>query len=95
VQKKFCQIVHYPVLPTEAHIRNDEFQSVPLGHRQIPPVQLEPPRQLELLQYSPAPAAVRQVLVFTGLIGHNVQDCPNATRSRHVTPFYKYIIMFE
>jgi hypothetical protein len=83
------------VLLVEAHTRNDEFQTVPVGHRQIPPVQLLPPRQLELLQNSPAPAAVRQVLVFTGLIGHNVQACPNATRSRHVIPFYKYIIMFE
>jgi len=54
------------VLLVEAHTRNDEFQTVPVGHRQIPPVQLLPPRQLELLQNSPAPAAVRQVLVSTG-----------------------------
>ncbi len=74
----------YPVLLGEAHIRNVEFQSVPEGHRQTPPVQLLPPRQLELVQYSPAPAALKQVLVFTGLIGHNVQACPNPTRSRHV-----------
>lgn len=51
----------------EAHIRKVEFQTLPAGQLQDPPVQLLPPRQLELLQISPAPAALRQVLVRTGL----------------------------
>ena len=48
-------------------MRNVEFQTVPGGQTQVPPVQLVPPGQLELLQISPEPAADKQVAVFTGL----------------------------
>ena len=48
------------------HRRNVEFQIVPDGQAQTPPVQLLPPIQKLLVQISPAPAADRQVLVLTG-----------------------------
>lgn len=47
-------------------MRNVVFQSEPDGHPQTPPVQLLPPGQVLLLQTSPAPAALKQVLVLTG-----------------------------
>ena len=62
---------HYPA--TTAHIKNIEFQVVPVGQLQVPPIQLVPPVQVELLQSSPAPAALKQVLVATGDRGHDVQ----------------------
>lgn len=66
-------------------IRNDEFHAVPLGHVHVPPVQLVPLTQLVALsQMSPAPAALRQVVVLTGLCGQDVQESPNMPRSRHV-----------
>ncbi len=51
----------------EAHKRNVEFQFVVDGQVQTPPVQLLPPTQELLVQYSPAPAALKQVSVLTGL----------------------------
>ena len=62
---KFGFIFHYPVL-VDAHIINVEFQTVPDGQTQVPPVQLLPPKQEVLVQISPAPAAFRQVVVLTG-----------------------------
>ena len=58
-------IVVHPVLIV-AHMKNVEFQREPLGQPQTPPVQFEPPVQILLLQTRPAPAALKQVLVFTG-----------------------------
>lgn len=76
-------VFFHPVLIV-AHIKNVEFHREPLGQPQKPPVQFEPPTQTLLLQTSPAPAALKQVLVFTGYCGQSVQGCPSRTRSLHV-----------
>ena len=86
----------YHSYPVTAHIRNAEFQAVPLGQVHVPPVHV-----LLLLQVvvpvhsSPAPAALKQVVVFTGAEVHDVQLAPTYPRSRHVNPFYKYSIVIE
>lgn len=60
---KLFRSFHYPK-NAEVHMRKVEFQVVPAGHRQVPPVQT-PDEQVLLVQYNLAPAALRHVLVFS------------------------------
>ncbi len=84
----------YHYYPVTAHIRNTVFQVVPLGQVHVPPVHT-PALQVPPVHSSPAPAALKQVVVFTGAVVHDVQLAPLDPRSRHVNPFYKYSIMIE
>jgi hypothetical protein len=83
----------YHSYPVTAHTRNVVSQAVPLGQVQLPVH--TPALQVPLEHSSPAPAALKQVVVFTGGVIHDVQLAPLDPRSRHVNPFYKYSIMIE
>ena len=67
-------------------MRNVEFHVVPAGHMQVPPVQV-PAEQVPPIHHKPAPAALKHVVVFTGLVSQFVQEEPTIPRSKHTKPF--------